>query len=278
MTTAQINSIIKEAEGLKNLTQVLTEVSSLRLKRIRRQVEGARAFFTGISSIYGLIKSVSVEKSLKKKGLPAGTVSILLTSNFRFNGHLNNEIIGFFVSQTAQLKTDCIVIGSLAPQIFKSMGFSLPIQNIFFQKDIPSDKELTKLVEKISGYGQILVFYTEFKTVLLQIPTIKDITQTQNTALQKLATKKQARQAFILEPELSKIMQFFDTHIKIALLKQAFLEADLSRVATRLVTMDQAQTNAQEFLDKQQVFASLAKRNYENKKILEAWIARNYKI
>lgn len=271
MTIKQIQDIIKEAEGLKNLTQVLTEVSSLRLKHLRKQVEGARTFFTEISSLYGMMKSMTPDISFKKKG----TVSILLTSNFRFNGHLNNEIISFFVTQTAKLKTDRIIIGSLAKQIFKGSTPVLPATYFSFQKDIPSGQELMNLVEKINDYDQILVFYSEFKTVLLQLPTIKDITQTQKKALQNLSTTKRA---FILEPELTKILQFFNTHIKIVLLRQAFLEAELSRVATRLITMDQAQSNAQEFLEKQQILASLAKRNYENKKILEAWAARHYTI
>lgn len=271
MTIKQIDDIIKDADGLKSLTQVLTEVSALRLKRIRKQVEGARTFFTEISSLYGMMKSMAPDISLKKKGI----VSILLTSNFRFNGHLNNEIISFFVAQTNKLKTDCIVIGSLARQIFKGSSPVLSATYFSFQKDIPTEQELISLAEKIKGYDQILVFYSEFKTVLLQLPTIKDITQTQKKALQN-AVKK--RQAFILEPELTKILQFFDTHVKIVLLRQAFLEAELSRVATRLITMDQAQSNAQEFLDKQQILASLAKRNYENKKILEAWTAGHFRI
>lgn len=271
MTIKQIQDIIKEAEGLKNLTQVLTEVSSLRLKRLRNQVEGARTFFMEISALYGLIKSMALTHLSNKQG----TVSILLTSNFRFNGHLNNDIIHFFIAQTAKLKTDRIIIGSLAKQIFKGSTPVLSATYFSFQKDIPSGQELMNLVEKIKGYDQILVFYSEFKTVLLQLPTIKDITQTQKKALQN-ATEK--RQMFILEPELTKIMQFFDTHVKIVLLRQAFLEAELSRVATRLITMDQAQSSAQEFLGKQQILASLAKRNYENKKILEAWAAGHYTI
>src|SRR3989344_3485576 len=107
MTIKQIQDIIKEAEGLRNLTQVLTEVSSLRLKRIRSQVEGARTFFMEISSLYGLVKSMSTARLPDRHG----TVSILLTSNFRFNGHLNNNIIRFFINQTSQLKTDRIIIG-----------------------------------------------------------------------------------------------------------------------------------------------------------------------
>ena len=271
MTIKQIQDIIKEAEGLRNLTQVLTEVSSLRLKRIRSQVEGARTFFMEISSLYGLVKSMSTARLPDRHG----TVSILLTSNFRFNGHLNNNIIRFFINQTSQLKTDRIIIGSLAKQIFKSTENVIPAVYFSFQKDIPTEQELMKLVEKISDYNQILVFYTEFKTVLLQLPTIKDITQTQKKALQNLSKTKSS---FILEPELTKILQFFDTHVKIVLLRQAFLEAELSRVATRLITMDQAQSNAQEFLEKQQILAGLAERNYENKKILEAWAAGHYTI
>lgn len=266
MTIKETNEIIKEAQGLKDLTAILTEVSSLRLKRIRKEVEGTRIFFADISSLYSLVKAMAPAITFKKKG----TVSLLLTSNFRFNGHLNDAVIRYFVYQTGKFKTDRIVIGSLAAQIFKSIKYPYPVTNISFKKDLPTPAELATLTEKIKDYESILVFYSEFKTVLKQLPTTKDITQTQAAALKQERIKDYA---FILEPELKKILQFFDTHIKIALLQQAFLEAELSRVANRLISMDEAQNNAQNFLNQQKVVLSLAKRSIENKRILESQAA-----
>lgn len=263
MTVKQISEIIDEAKGLKDFTAVLTEVSSIRLRRIRKQVQNTRIFFNGLASLYSLVKAMNPHLNFKKQG----TVSILLTSNLRFNGYLNESMMRFFISQTAKFKTDRIIVGSMINKILTATKYPYPFTSFVFQKDLPSSAELNGLVRQLTDYEQILVFYSEFKTVLKQVPTIKDITQTEKAAVEQATIKKKA---FILEPELPKILQFFDTRIKVALLHQAFLEAELSRIATRLVTMDEAQRNAQAFLNQQQTLLSLAKRSLENKRILEA--------
>lgn len=263
MTIKQITDTIKEAEGLKDFSAVLTEVSTLRLRRIRKEVEGTRIFFADLSLLYGLVKALAPHLIFPKKG----TVSLLLTSNFRFNGHLNDTVMRFFIDQTEKYQTDRIVIGSLAKKIFQSLKYSHPVTYLTFKTDLPTPQELINLTDKIKDYERILVYYSEFKTVLRQLPAIKDITQTAGTALQHEKIKERS---FILEPELKNILQFFDTHIKVALLQQVFLEAQLSRVATRLITMDEAQRKARDFLSEQKTLLTLAKRSLENKRILEA--------
>ncbi len=256
MTIKQINDIVKEAEGLKILTQSYAEIASIRLIKIRKQVEHTRGIFLDLAKLYGLVKLISKQTQPPQRK----TVSILLTSKLRFNGYLNNLIIKFFLAQTSSFQTDKIVIGQKFPNPFKSY---------IFEKDTPSEKEMQELVSEVQNYEQILVFYTQFQTVLKQIPQISDITQTQFAAYKaQLETKKQL---MIVEPEIKKILQFFDINIKTALLQQTFLEAELSRLATRLISMDEAGQHAEEFLNQQKLLLMNAKRAYENKKMLETW-------
>ena len=256
MTIKQVNDTIKEAEGLQILTESYAEIASIRLIRIRKQVEHTRGVFTDLAKLYGLVRLIG------KQNLPplGGTISILLTSKLRFNGYLNNLITKFFISQTNNFKTDKIVIGQKLPRPFKSY---------IFEKDLPNEKEIQQLVQEVQNYEQILVFYTQFQTVLKQIPQITDITQSQFAAYKAQTETK--KKLMIVEPEIKKIVQFFDTNIKTALLQGTFLEAELSRLATRLITMDEAGQHATDYLNQQKLLLTNAKRAYDNKKMLETW-------
>jgi len=66
-----------------------------------------------------------------------------------------------------------------------------------------------------------------------------------------------------------KILNFFDAQLKQVLIEQTFLETELARTSSKLISMDNAQNNADEFLEKQRIFLSQAKRSLQNTRILE---------
>jgi F0F1-type ATP synthase gamma subunit len=264
MTIRELKDNKEEGLGLKLLTQAYTEIASIKLNRIRKEVEGTRVFYKEISGLYQLVKFMADQKQLRQ---PKKTVSILLTSNYRFNGHLNSSITTFFLNESSRYKTDLIVVGKLAIE-------SLQKQNVQFKavtlkKDLPDDIELDQLTMQLQGYTQILVYYCEFQTVLKQLPIIRDITQ--NAA--EVATPELHKNTFIFEPEVLKILNFFDRQIKTALLQQTFLEAELARVASRLISMDQAATNANKFLESQEKLLKQTKKAKLNRSLLENWLS-----
>ncbi|MBI4036683.1 F0F1 ATP synthase subunit gamma [Candidatus Daviesbacteria bacterium] len=273
MTIKQINELIDTGEALKDIAGSFSEIASVRLKRLRKQVEGTRTFFNEVAKLYGLVKLVAIRKQTIQQP-KINTVSLLLTSNLRFYGHINSQIIHFFINQTNLIKTDRIIIGKLAKQTLQAVRYPNPYKQVIFKKDLPSTHELKKLVETVKNYTQILVFYSQFKNVLEQTAVAEDITQAQTTALNKQPEIKEL--AFIFEPEVNRMMQFFDTQIKTALLQQTFLEAELARVASRLIAMDEAESRAGDYLEKQQFLLSQAKRALENKRFLETWSITKY--
>ena len=74
---------------------------------------------------------------------------------------------------------------------------------------------------------------------------------------------------FIFEPELPKILHFFDTQVISLLIEQAFLESELSRTASRFISMDQAESEADRFINTQRKLKAVALRSLGNINILE---------
>lgn len=280
MTTKQLTQIIEDGKALKLVAQAYTEISSSRLKQIRNLVVKNRYFLNDLTSVYKVVKEVA----LKRRVLPTKNnraVSILITSNYHFYGDINTRLVGFFVASMQKRPTDQLIIGKTGLETLNSLESKMPYDFLEFEKDYPNGKELATLLSKIKNYSQILVFYPELQSVMVQKPTFKDITQTAILQLQgggqKLGMRSKQQQeeggVFIFEPEIHKILDFFENQVNNLLLQQSFLESELSRTASRLLSMDQAQSNADIYIKDQERLLDRAKRAIINTKLLETYAA-----
>lgn len=264
---AEINRLIKDGASLKLISQSLSEVSALRLSRIKDRTEHNRHFFDEISAVYHMIKIIAAQKKIfitKNKQ----TISILLTSNYRFSG-FTNQLIRFFIKNTAKFETQRVVIGKTANQSMSSIADNIPYQSLVFKDDLPSYDELKYLSDIVNHYQRVLIFFTKFESMLSQKPSVQDITASASQI--EVPTKELS---YIFEPEIRKVLTFFDTQITILLLEQTFLETELSRVAGRLITMSEAERKAELFIATKKVSLSTAKKSLNNTKLLETLISQ----
>ena len=265
MTIKEIDETIEQGQSLKTIAQAYSEIANLKIKKIRAQVERNRLFFQEISKVYGLVKNLA---ALKKMTVvkPKKMVCLILTSNYRFYGRINSDLLQFFIKSTQNVDTDRIVVNRAAIEYFRAQPIFDNYQEILLRDDLPQPQELASLVNILKGYNQVLVFYSSMKTLARQQPTVSDI-----TATSVLGTKSSDDFKFIFEPELPKILQFFDSSILTLLLESTFLESELSRTASRFISMDSAETGANNFIKQYQTLRAYTKRNLENNKILESF-------
>ncbi|OGE33907.1 hypothetical protein A3J19_01740 [Candidatus Daviesbacteria bacterium RIFCSPLOWO2_02_FULL_41_8] len=270
MNLKQIDENLEEGESLKAITQAYSEIANLKIKRIRAEVERNRVFFQEIKNIYALVKDLSVKKKINMAPKPKKTVSIILTSNYRFYGSINSDLIKYFVSSTQKLDTDRIMVNKAAFDYFKAQPIFKNYQEVILKGDQPDTEELLSLVNLVKNYKQVLVFYSSMKSLLNQTPTVVDITATSPVIPTKVGIHTNNENfKFIFEPELSKILEFFDSQIITLLLEGTFLESELSRTASRFISMDQAETSANKFIKEYQTLRAYVKRNMDNNAILE---------
>ena len=272
MTTKQINEAIEETESMRMITEAFTEISSSKLKQIRATVERNRLFFDDLTNIYGLVNLLAVHKGVPLPIKNNKTLSVVITSNYRFYGKVNNDLMNFFHVQTSKINSEKIVIGRTGIEFLKGINYALSFQSVILEKDFPSEAELRSLGELVAKYAKVLIFHPKFKSVLIQQSVITDVTQTKENIDTKMNESKEQLDNylhFILEPELPIIVNFFDAQIKTLLLEQTFLETELARTAARLMTMDSAQNEAKNTLKQQKISLSHAKKSITNSRILE---------
>lgn len=271
MIIKHIKENIEEGVSLKLISQAYTEIASSKLKRIRQAVEKNRYYLEDLSKVFQIVKQVASNKHILSNKNNK-TISILITSNYHFYGNINSELIKFFLESMKNAPTDQIIVGKTALEYFNTVGYKQPHQDFILKTDYPSPAELTQLVNITKFYSKIIVYYAQLKTVMVQTPTAKDITQT--SYLKPLNEEERKHpQAFIFEPEIGKILDFFETQVTNLLLEQTFLESEVSRTASRLISMDQAQSSADTYISQEKILLGQAKKAISNNKLLETYNA-----
>jgi len=271
MTVKEINGLIIEARSLKEITQVFTQIASSKLKRIRAGVERNRLFFEDLSLLFEVINSIALKMKITLPPKNGKTLTILLTSNERFYGKIASELIEFYIVQTSKIHSDRVVVGKSGIETLKSMNYVFKYEPLLFKSDFPTNRELLVLGETIKNYSKVLIFHPKFESVLVQVPVISDITHSQEQIGIKEKAAKIATEYvnYIVEPEIGIMAQFFDSQIKTLLLETTFLESELARTASRLISMDRAQNEAEKYLNEKRGLLLNAKRSIANARILE---------
>lgn len=263
MIIREIDERLEEGKSLKSIAQSYAEIANLKIKAIRSQVERNRLFFQEISKIYALVRRLSAKKGLTIKK-PKKLVTVLITSNYHFYGTINFDLIQFFIKNTQKLETERIIIGGTALEYFKATNIFIDQKTVLLKQDIPDNNELSMLIELIKQYTQVLIVHSTFESLLIQESVVTDITPTiLDMDTDTLDIK------YIFEPELPKILSFFDSSILALLLEETFLESELSRMASRFISMDEAQSEANKYIKQYIKLKALAKRSLGNKRILE---------
>lgn len=252
-----LNQLKQQSEtiaSIRDISQALGDIATTKLKATRASVEQNIKFFQEISQVYRLVKTI-VQNSNKnstafkqylkiKQSKNNQTICVLLTSSQHFYGGLDNELTRFYIDSTSDLNCQRIVIGAMGQDTLDSSGVSFKYQFLTFKKDFPTLDELNNLAKEVFSFTKILVFHTKFVTVLNQVPTASDISFSESVSSQKQLTK-QGRIYYLVEPEIGKMMQFFESQILILLFQAIFLEVDIARLAARMIAMNQAGDNAE---------------------------------
>lgn len=269
MTIKEIDQIIGDDNSLKMIAQAYSEIANEKVKKIRVEAERNRLFLEEIGKAYALVKLLALRRKIGVLK-PKGRVCVLITSNNRFYGTLDSDLIKFFTQQTVPIQTDRIIIGKMGIEHFKTTGIFQNYQTLILRHDQPNIEELRKIVDSVKDYSQVLVFYSQLKSLLVQEPKILDLTETQSAYS---SNKDESKFRFVFEPELAKILAFFDSQVTNLLLEGAFLESEAARTASRFISMDQAESQAGKLIKEYEKIRTYTKRVLENNVILESFAA-----
>lgn len=262
----QIKNYLEEVESLQFLAEVYTDIARARLEKVRSGIERNRRFVEEIAGVLHLVRLAAEERGLSAKRKKKISASLVITSNERFRyGALDSRVIDFYVAHTAYTGfVDRFVIGSVGIDILAGRRYPFPLEKIVFGRDLPNQSELSILANKLNDYQKVFVYYPRFLTVLAQQPTFVDM-----TGLVSGRAAVPGENYYLFEPEIEKILDFFEEQIMGVLLEQTFLESELSRIGSQLVSMDNAAVNAGNIIRTQNQLLAAARRSQMSMQVLE---------
>ncbi len=250
------------------ISQAFTEVAASRVQKIKNAFETNKQFYDEISHLYRLIQV----SSAKEKGKHAGEgkhLSVAVTSNQRFYGNLNINIMNSFLAETKGKEGDLMIIGSTGVDSMESLDEKRLYTKMPFAHDNPTEEETAKFLDTIKPYSTVIMYFPKFVTLMSQTVGKTDVTQAAD-----IGGKITDEEINILyEPDLTMIMEFFIRQVRAILFYRVMLEADLSRTAARLLTMSSAEERSRELTKVKKSQIRKIQASITNAKLLETFAA-----
>ncbi len=279
-TVKQLTAQLADSKALKGIAETLGEIATMQVKGTRHQIVHASMYFREMTDVYHALKLVAARRDLlmvSRQRKNAGqaeqkngrVMSMVLTSNIKLYGSIDKETVEFYLQKTLRIKTDRMVIGAVGAHMLHERGFNQPYSKMEFKDDSPNLKELQYLVNMLEPYSKVYVFYSKFDSLLAQKPAVIDLSQ--SAIPEEVET---SRIGYILEPEVDKMLEFFENQLLILLVQSVFLQQQLSRLSSRMISMNEAEINADRILSTERVALLHAKKVAENAAILNNFFGR----
>jgi ATP synthase F1 gamma subunit len=242
----ELKETLEHTQTAEFVTTMLRDISATKLQSIRVLFDANLAYFKELHELMALVQSYAGEtKPSSGEQKKPQRVYVALTSNKRFYGTLNHEIIHMLeASLVKDNGADCLVIGQTGRQIIEIAPLSKTPQLYACAKDEPTEKELFEIVSSLSSYQEIFIIHPTFINSFQQHALTTDMTH----VLKKTTSLHKRSIDYIFEPDIPKIILFFQTQIRLVLFTRVMLETRLALTGARLMKMQRAREKAGELV------------------------------
>lgn len=243
---------IKDEIGLLSSLRILCtsyeEISVMNMQRIRGMVLSTRTFYTKLAKVYYHVKTSYKDELAKdeKKNKAAQelarkngkTVAVFISANAKLHGVIIDNVFQSFEKYITSNEADVIIIGKLGRELYERLiPSSKKKEYLYFE--IPDMQvaleDLRTIVYHLLEYEKITVFYGQYNSMLDQVAQMTNIT---GDAIIEKEVATGNNEAFLFEPKLEDIVDYFEKQIFSALFKQTVHESQLARFASRITAME----------------------------------------
>ena len=238
-------------DSMGNLCVAYEQISVMKMKKIKDAVLYTRSFYDELAGVYYQVKTTyrdQVKQLVKKKkikdpqklllmGKNDRSVAILLSANNRLYGDILNKVFYKFIAETKDQNVDLVVVGRLAKEMLAE--YNLKRSYTYFEiPDIDlTVEDLKPVINMIIPYSKINVFYGRYDSFFSQLAINRNISGDVEI---ETGSDLSEQKFYYFEPNLKKILLFFETQIFSNLFKQTAYDGQLARYASRISAMDTA--------------------------------------
>lgn len=255
-----IDREISDLTAFRDLTQAYAEIASSRMKSTRDTTLKSRDFYAQIRSIFDEVRVTYAREVMRLRrrrrrkrdgeitflAHNGKEVAVFLSSNTGLYGDIVQKTFHRFLEYISADGAEVTIVGKYGRALFleEKPGepytfFDLPDQGV-------DEVQISSLIRHVVQYEKIKVFHGKFQSVVSQIADELEV----SAQLPEVQGAEEKKGAFIFEPELQKILMFFEREIFASTFEQAVRESQLARFASRVLAMDTAGRNVGDNLEK----------------------------
>jgi F-type H+-transporting ATPase subunit gamma len=263
--TKEIKRRIKSVKNTKKITKAMELVAASKMKRAVSSTLASRAYANYSWEVLESVSQALVENShpLLQERSGDRTLIVLITSNRGLCGAYNAQIIRSVMGmlrQDPEKKIDFVTVGKKGDAAMRRIGqniiasFTEMPETIQYANSVPIANLVLESFTN-NSYDKIYIAYTDFKSALAQIPTLKQLLPIKHEdILEEIDRMKQempqhSKVAYVFEPSYDELITQLVDKIARMQIYQMLLESNASEQSSRMVAMKNASEAAGEMID-----------------------------
>lgn len=238
---------LNQVNTVEDLTQVFESIASIRISRIRNRVVASKAFFAELWQTYSGLRIDPSQRLLREKTKKGKSVFLVVTSEGSLSGAIDEEIVTTMMEDYSKVQpdsTDVVVLGSHGLGQLKQR--TIPVAKAFSMPASDSNFSVTDIIETLSQYDRISVFYQTYESLRLQkaarielLAAVKDLGDDVEDSDEVVSSRD-----YIFEPNVDEIADYLESVMMGVALIQVIMESKLAQYAARFNAMNSAKHRA----------------------------------
>lgn len=275
----KIREQLTTVESIDNISHILENIASIRIRQIRDEVLASREFFQRLWAIFSQLR-VSEKESKKRQQRPKSSKQavVIVTANAGLTGEVDSKVINATLKAIDPKQSDYFIYGLHGESLLLQLGVK-PVK-VFRFPEIGSPIEVNECIEAVSSYHKPIVFYPSYSSLLSQEVSRIEL----YSAVQIIGSREtdfdRSEIIFedntIFEPSITEIVDYLESMMAAAILTEIILESNLAQYASRFNAMTIASTRATEterllrrkYLATKRYESDEANRRYTKRKVV----------
>lgn len=263
-----IQAEYEQTGTIKNLTSVFEAIASLHIAQIKDKVTSSTVFFSELWQVYTLLRSEQRGK-IRRTITHDRPAVVAITSEGGLIGDIDERIVAATLAHPDLARVDLYMIGGHGSTLMAQHRVK-PLK-VFGLPDIEKGEDVGSLVELVSGYETVTVYYQKYVSLRRQEVARIDL----SSAVQALGEGSVptgeviSAETYVFEPSAKEIIGYLESVMLQIAMGQVLLESKRAQYASRFNAMYAAKSRATEMQSDLALELSRAKRGVGDERTKE---------
>lgn len=249
----ELKGLISDLSTLKVLTQTYQQIAASHIRKTRTSVVLNRDFITELLQLFEDVRRAykdELQFLMKRKKIKhtrnlslikrnGKTTIVFLAANTGLYGSIVKKTVNMVSEYLKKNEADVTIVGRNGEQLFREANPGKKYTLFDFPDTTIDSRKLSELATHLISYEKVLVFYSQFQSIISQNPTISTLDS--SIAFEKGEEEKVKK--YLFEPSLEDIIIFFETEVFGLIFEQTVRESQLAKQASRMFALDVAIQN-----------------------------------